>query len=142
MKAARALARQTSLLFVSIVRNRSELGGEGEEGLPPFRPKRAPPPFFCLRPYKVKKSPKMSKKVKKSRKTLKKIGKKCQKCICLNGWFERFLSVFLPNKCKKGLKIPILYHFTPFLLSLRSQKMGALSPRISRKSLPFRPPPP
>jgi hypothetical protein len=57
---------------VGIVRNGLELRG----GLPPFRLKKRDPPF-SLRPYKVKKSTKMSEKGQKLRKTPK-IGNKTQ----------------------------------------------------------------
>jgi hypothetical protein len=40
---------------------------------------------------------------------------------------------------KKGSKDTILYPFTPFLLSPWPKHLYPLSPRISRKSLPFHP---
>jgi hypothetical protein len=57
------------------------------------------------------------------------------------GSFERFLSVCRPYKYKKGSKDTILYQFTPFPVSPwpKNGSTPTLSPRISRKSLPFRP---
>jgi hypothetical protein len=92
-----------SKISVCIVRNRSELRG----GLLPFRPKqKRDPPTFRLRPYKVKKITKNIRKrakIPKNAESRLKVPK-----IGLSWSHERFLSVFLPYKSKKGSIYTIL----------------------------------
>jgi hypothetical protein len=106
---------------------------------PPFCLKKGTPLTFSSDALLSKKITKNIRKRAKLQKTPK-VGKKPK--IGPRGSFERFLSVFRPYKYKKGSTDTIFYHFH-HLFSLPGQKMGTpiLSPRISRISLPFPPPP-